>query len=75
MSDSCPKTNSSTDVVRLPKGTVVKLNGFPCELAQDTDVYSAAIAGMGLEASPQWAEGSHGVGADEGANQMEETYS
>jgi hypothetical protein len=74
MSDSCPKTNLSTDVVRLPKGTVVKLNGFPCELAQDTEVYSTAIAGMGLEAFPQWTEGSQGARISE-TTEVGETYS
>jgi hypothetical protein len=55
MSVSCPKTNLSADVVKLPKGTVVKLNGFPCELAQETEVLSAAISGMGLEAFLRWS--------------------
>ena len=74
MSDSCPKTNLSADLVRLPKGTVVKLNGFPCELARDTDVYSTAIAEMGLEALPQWSEGSQGEGRGETTG-AEENYS
>ena len=34
--DACPPA-----AVVLPKGTVVKLNGYPCELAQSTKVYSA----------------------------------
>jgi hypothetical protein len=44
------------DKITLPKGTVVKLNGLPCQLIQDTEVYSATIAGMGLEAFLRWSE-------------------
>jgi hypothetical protein len=49
------------ETVILPKGTVVKLNGFPCELMQDTEVSSATIAGMGgLEAFLRWSEDGQG---------------
>lgn len=52
----------------LPKGTVVKLNGFPCELSQDTYVFSSAIAGMGLEAFLQSTKKeSKNSGAAEGS--------
>jgi hypothetical protein len=37
------------DSVILPKGTVVKLNGFPCELVADTEVVSGLIAREGLD--------------------------
>lgn len=46
------------EMVTLPKGTVVKLNGFPCELAEDTEVRSATIAGMGLESFLRWSNDS-----------------
>ena len=36
--------------VILPKGTLLHYQGFPCELAQDTEVYSATIRQMGLAA-------------------------
>jgi hypothetical protein len=32
------------DEVIIPKGTVVKLNGFPCELGKDTQVISSVLA-------------------------------
>lgn len=51
--------------VTLPKGTVVKLNGVPCELAEDTEVHSATIAGMGLESFLRWSEKSHGEPPEE----------
>ena len=37
------------DVVILPKGTIVKLNGFPCELTADTEVVSAVLNENGLD--------------------------
>lgn len=51
------------ETVRLPKGTIVKLNGFPCELAEDVEVFSSAIAGMGLEAFLQSTEDSQSEAA------------
>lgn len=37
------------DQVILPKGTIVKVNGFPCELLADTNVIGAYIAREGLK--------------------------
>jgi hypothetical protein len=37
-----------SDVI-LPKGTIVKIQGLPVELAQDTPVYSKAIKKLGLD--------------------------
>jgi hypothetical protein len=48
------------ETVRLPRGTIVKLNGFPCELAEDAYVISSAIAGMGLEVFLQMTEEDQG---------------
>lgn len=36
------------DRIILKKGTVVKLNGFPCELVADTEIVSAVLAREGL---------------------------
>jgi hypothetical protein len=55
------------EIVTLPKRTVVKLNGFPCELAEDVEVKSATIAGMGLDSFLRWSEGSQSEAASEGA--------
>lgn len=44
------------ETVKLLKGTIVKLNGFPCELAEDTEVVSATIAKMGLEEFLRWSK-------------------
>lgn len=32
------------DQVTIPKGTVVKFNGFPCELTEDAEVISSIFA-------------------------------
>lgn len=34
--------------VTIPKGTVIHLNGCPCELAFDTEVYCGTILKYGL---------------------------
>lgn len=38
------------NTVILPKGTIVHFHGFPCELTQDTEVYSASVEARGIEA-------------------------
>jgi tRNA A22 N-methylase len=53
------------ETVKLPKGTVVKVNGVPCELAEDAEVKSATIAGMGVDAFLRWSEDGHGEPQDE----------
>jgi hypothetical protein len=48
------------DGVILPKGTIVKLNGIPCELGADTTVVSTVLSKQGLH----WVQsqgGSHEV--------------
>lgn len=40
---------TSDETVSLPKGTIVKLRGFPCELTHETTVISDAIKKIGLE--------------------------
>jgi len=35
--------------VILPKSTIVKFYGFPCELTQDTIIRNKTIASMGLD--------------------------
>lgn len=37
------------DRVILPKGTIVKIEGLPCELSADTEIISPTIAKMGLD--------------------------
>jgi len=44
--------------VRLPKGTIIQLNGLPCELAEDVEVFNTTIAEMGLEEFLRWSRDS-----------------
>jgi len=47
--------------ITLPKGTIVKIKGFPCELADDTTVFSNALTSMWPEVladSPQTGDGT-----------------
>lgn len=37
------------ETVTIPKGTVIHLNGCPCELAFDTEVYCGTISKYGLD--------------------------
>lgn len=37
------------NLVMLPKGTIVKLFGFPCELIQDTEVISTSVKKIGVQ--------------------------
>lgn len=55
--------SENVEAVKLPKGTIVKLNGFPCELAGDAYIHSSAIAGMGLEAFLQLTEHGQSLAA------------
>ena len=41
--------STNKNIATLPKGTIVKLQGFPCELVQDTEVVSSLIAREGLD--------------------------
>lgn len=34
----------NTDEVIIPKGTIVKIKGFPCELTEDTKVISSVLS-------------------------------
>lgn len=37
------------DLVVIPKGTILKYRGIPCELVEDTPVFSTTIASIGLD--------------------------
>lgn len=43
----------------LPKGSIVKINGFPCELVADTEVYGEVFAREGLGFTDQRWSLSH----------------
>ena len=57
------------ETVRLPKGMIIRVNGFPCELAEDTYVFNSTIAGLELEAFLQSTQkGQSAVAVDEPVN-------
>jgi hypothetical protein len=56
------------ETVRVPKGTIVRLNGFPCELVEDAYVFNTTIAGVELKTFLQSTEeGRRAVAEDEPA--------
>jgi hypothetical protein len=60
------------ELVRLPKGTIIKVNGLPCELAEDAHIKSAAVARMDLEAFLRRPEEGHGQPHDEWSEWLED---
>jgi hypothetical protein len=57
----------------FPKGTIVKFNGIPCELLQDTPYYSETFKG-GQEDSADKCPLCHGSGKAIGDHDIEEYY-
>lgn len=47
MSEEINNSNPEASVVTLPKGTLLHINGFPCELIAETPVICATIAACG----------------------------
>jgi hypothetical protein len=65
--------NQQPDTVILPKGTVVKFQGLPCELTSDTEVISSTIAAIGLEAARE-LNGCHSPSENESIPSRQLSY-